>query len=209
MTSLFPRGTSSLPIDRYIQLRDLRTAQPNEYYRWVQKVFPLPCFLHARPLGTLVHHPDTHPPFASCITHPPHFHLRMTLSYSPSRLLMRHTEEVLPFIYTPTVGEACQRYHVLPLETHGLYLSLADRGQVIKKLHALGRSDVRVIVITDGERILGLGDLGTNGMGISEGKITLYTAAAGVDPSHCLPVCLDLGTNNKELLADPKYPGSR
>lgn len=122
---------------------------------------------------------------------------------------MQQTEEVLPFIYTPTVGEACQRYHDLPLQTYGLYIGLEDRGRVAQMLNSMGRSDVRVIVVTDGERILGLGDLGANGMGISEGKISLYTAAAGVDPEHCLPVCLDLGTNNKQLLADPKYKGSR
>ena len=121
-------------------------------------------------------------------------------------LMLSKTDEVLPYIYTPTVGQACQEYHKLPLKTHGLYITLDDRGSVLSLLQKV-KKDVRVIVVTDGERILGLGDLGANGMGISEGKITLYTAAAGVDPSVCLPVCLDLGTNNKQLLSDPGYKG--
>jgi malate dehydrogenase (oxaloacetate-decarboxylating)(NADP+) len=94
-------------------------------------------------------------------------------------LLLKHTEEILPFIYTPTVGEACEKYHSLPLKTHGLYISLSDQGKILEKLKSWPQQDVRVIVVTDGERILGLGDLGANGMGISEGKITLYSAAAG------------------------------
>lgn len=114
------------------------------------------------------------------------------------KLLLAHTEEILPFIYTPTVGEACQRYSELGIETRGLYITKHDKGNVLAKLKAWPRQDVRVIVVTDGERILGLGDLGCGGMGISEGKITLYTAGAGVDPHQCLPVCLDvspLGTS--------------
>lgn len=123
-------------------------------------------------------------------------------------LLMDHTETVLPFIYTPTVGEACQRYHELLLRPSGLYITLEDTGRILDMLRGLGK-DKKVIVVTDGERILGLGDLGANGMGISEGKISLYTAAAGMDPEVCLPICLDLGTNNKSLLTDPLYMGLR
>ncbi|KAI8475520.1 MAG: hypothetical protein J3K34DRAFT_382637 [Monoraphidium minutum] len=124
-------------------------------------------------------------------------------------LLLSHTEEILPLVYTPTVGDACQQYHRLPLETWGLYLSLEDRGRVLEKLRAWRQQDVRVAVMTDGERILGLGDLGANGMGISEGKIALYTVAAGVDPGQCMPLCIDVGTNNNALLEDPAYKGLR
>ena len=124
-------------------------------------------------------------------------------------LLLRRTEAVLPFVYTPTVGEACQRYSRLPIRPQGLYLSLADKGHLLERLQAWPRQGVRVVVATDGERILGLGDLGSGGMGISEGKILLYTAAAGVPPSLCLPICLDVGTNNADLLADPEYKGLR
>jgi malate dehydrogenase (oxaloacetate-decarboxylating)(NADP+) len=123
-------------------------------------------------------------------------------------LLLQHTEEILPYIYTPTVGEACQRYHALPLKTRGLYLRIDQHaGKVAEVLKAWPQQKVEVVVMTDGERILGLGDLGANGMGISEGKITLYTAAAGVDPARCLPVCVDVGTNNRALLEDPAYQG--
>lgn len=123
--------------------------------------------------------------------------------------LYKDTEEILPFIYTPTVGDACEQYHKLPLKTRGLYISLNDKGNVLSKLKSWAHQDVAVVVVTDGERILGLGDLGANGMGISEGKITLYTAAAGVNPMQCLPVCLDVGTNNQALLDDPQYKGLR
>ncbi|WIA32559.1 hypothetical protein OEZ86_003366 [Tetradesmus obliquus] len=124
-------------------------------------------------------------------------------------LLMTRTEELLPYIYTPTVGEACETYHELPMLTQGLYISLRDRSNIFRKFKAWKQQDVRVAVVTDGERILGLGDLGANGMGISEGKIQLYTAAAGVNPAHCLPICLDVGANNAALLADPRYKGLR
>lgn len=130
-------------------------------------------------------------------------------------LLIDHAEEMLPFVYTPTVGEACEKYSHLPITTHGLFLSLADKGRILQRLRdcpfsaAAGAGGIRVIVVTDGERILGLGDQGYGGMGISEGKILLYTVMAGVPPQQCLPVCLDVGTNNAQRLADPQYKGLR
>jgi len=122
-------------------------------------------------------------------------------------ILMEHTEDVLPYVYTPTVGEACQKYSHLPIETKGLFITADDRGRILEKLQEWPRQNIRVVVVTDGERILGLGDLGAGGMGISEGKILLYTAAAGVNPEECLPICLDVGTNNESLLRDPGYRG--
>ena len=98
-------------------------------------------------------------------------------------LLITHAHELLPFVYTPTVGEACQKYHTLPLKTWGLYISYEDKGSILAKLKAHAEQDINVAVVTDGERILGLGDLGTGGMGISEGKIMLYTVAAGAPPA--------------------------
>mmetsp|Transcript_33028 Transcript_33028/g.105215 ORF Transcript_33028/g.105215 Transcript_33028/m.105215 type:complete len:505 (-) Transcript_33028:2160-3674(-) len=124
-------------------------------------------------------------------------------------LLGEFTEEILPYIYTPTVGEACQKYHALPIPQQGLYITADDAGSMLKKLRGWRNQGIRVVVVTDGERILGLGDLGAGGMGISEGKSLLYTVAAGVDPAHCLPMCLDVGTNNSKLLADPAYRGLR
>jgi len=123
------------------------------------------------------------------------------------RLLTSQTQTVLPYVYTPTVGEACQKYSKLDLETTGLYISWNDKGKILDKLRQWPQQKVSVIVVTDGERILGLGDLGAGGMGISEGKILLYTAAAGVAPETCLPICLDIGTNNASLLSDPDYIG--
>eukprot|EP00198_Chlamydomonas_reinhardtii_P003348 XP_001692684.1 NADP malic enzyme [Chlamydomonas reinhardtii] len=125
-------------------------------------------------------------------------------------LLVNGPEAVLPYIYTPTVGQACQEYHTLGIATRGLYLRIdQDKGRVLERLRAWPQPQVRVVVVTDGERILGLGDLGANGMGISEGKIELYTAAAGVDPAVCLPVCLDVGINNTQLREHPDYKGVR
>jgi hypothetical protein len=124
-------------------------------------------------------------------------------------MLVKHMETVLPYLYTPTVGEACMHYHTLNIPTYGMYLPATEKGSFLRKLQALPNQNVAIVVVTDGERILGLGDLGAGGMGIAEGKSLLYTAAAGVDPLALLPVCLDVGTNNTALLSDRLYPGLR
>ncbi|KAK7194188.1 malic enzyme [Novymonas esmeraldas] len=124
-------------------------------------------------------------------------------------IVTRYLKQTLPIVYTPTVGEACQRYGDLYQKDHGLYLDVSNKGNVRKMIQNLRKPNIDVVVITDGSRILGLGDLGANGIGISIGKCSLYVAAGGLRPSRVLPVVMDVGTNNIELRNNPLYLGVR
>lgn len=141
-----------------------------------------------------------------------HIYLRVvqdnneTLFY---RLLQDHLVEMLPIIYTPTVGEACEHFSDIYRSARGIIASYQDREFMDEILRSVTKDKVKVIVVTDGERVLGLGDQGVGGMGIAIGKLSIYTACGGISPAYTLPVALDVGTNNKTLLEDPYYMGVR
>ena len=125
------------------------------------------------------------------------------------KLVQSHLAEMMPIIYTPTVGDACEQFSDIYRSSRGLFISYEDRFNIDDILRNATKNKVKVIVVTDGERILGLGDQGIGGMGIPIGKLSLYTACGGISPAYTLPVMLDVGTNNQKLLDDPMYMGAR
>ncbi len=141
-----------------------------------------------------------------------HIYLRVvqdnneTLFY---RLLSEHLVEMLPIIYTPIVGDACEHFSDIYRSARGIFVSWEEREYMDEILRSVTKDKVKVVVVTDGERVLGLGDQGIGGMGIAIGKLSLYTACGGISPAYTLPVALDVGTNNKKLLDDPMYMGMR
>ncbi|CAD6580336.1 MAG: hypothetical protein ASARMPREDX12_009531 [Alectoria sarmentosa] len=135
--------------------------------------------------------------------------LRNTNVHLFYRLVTQHIKDMAPLIYTPTVGDGCLQWSHNYVQPEGLYISYSDRGHIASVLHNWPQANVEITVVTDGSRILGLGDLGINGMGIPVGKLSLYVACAGIRPEATLPLMLDLGTGNKSLREDPLYMGSR
>lgn len=125
------------------------------------------------------------------------------------KLITSHLEEMMPIIYTPTVGEACQQFSHIYRRKRGLFIAYSDKDKMYDMLQNATKQNVKIIVVTDSERILGLGDQGIGGMGIPIGKLALYSACGGISPAHTLPITLDVGTNNQELLDDPLYMGTR
>lgn len=125
------------------------------------------------------------------------------------RLLSEHLVEMLPIIYTPTVGDACEEFSDIYRSARGIFVSYGEREYMDEILRSVTKDKVKVVVVTDGERVLGLGDQGIGGMGIAIGKLSLYTACGGISPAYTLPVALDVGTNNQEALEDPMYMGMR
>jgi len=125
------------------------------------------------------------------------------------RLVENHLDEMMPVIYTPTVGSACERFSEIYRRARGVFISYENRHMMDDILQNVSAHNIKVIVVTDGERILGLGDQGIGGMGIPIGKLSLYTACGGISPAYTLPVVLDVGTNNQQLLNDPLYMGWR
>ncbi len=139
-----------------------------------------------------------------------HIFLRATQDSNETlfyRLLQDHLEEMLPIIYTPTVGDACERFSEIYRRARGLFIAYPDRDNIDEMLANVTKQHIKVIVVTDGSRILGLGDQGIGGMGIPIGKLSLYTACGGISPAYTLPIMLDVGTNNEQLLNDPFYMG--